>query len=286
MRTRLRLAVGICLALLATGFDTTATDANKTNEPPTAQSPTRTSGTFNPSCTKPNFPQPSPQQKPGIDAQCGLSGSGSGAEGNQNAAKNNFCASGSPTTITIDTLKSFQAQVERNKNINFGDENTLTTKRGPTTNRAPLKKIGEGKLVVLKAFVLVARQEGAESVNCAKNVPNSAAFHDIHISLVASSTETSECAGVVAEMSPHRRPDAWNHENVMKVAAAKAMVRVTGQLFFDSSHFPCANGQGVRSNPRRVSLWEIHPIYKFEVCTANCDGAGQWVPLDQWVSQQ
>jgi DNA-binding winged helix-turn-helix (wHTH) protein len=34
---------------------------------------------------------------------------------------------------------------------------------------------------------------------------------------------------------------------------------------------------------KRVSLWEVHPIYKFEVCTSNCTGAGTWLPLDQWL---
>ena len=48
-----------------------------------------------------------------------------------------------------------------------------------------------------------------------------------------------------------------------------------------------SNGVGAgEGNPKRVSLWEVHPIYKFEVCTGNCDGAGTWVPLDEWVKQQ
>lgn len=97
---------------------------------------------------------------------------------------------------------------------------------------------------------------------------------------------TEECGGAVAEMSPHRRPDSWTHANVEKAARAGLPVRVTGQLYFDSSHVPCSGGQGVRSNPRRVSLWEIHPIYKFEVCTAGYDGAGTWLTLDKWASQQ
>ena len=242
---------------------------------------------FKPTCAKPNYPTPAPALSPGIDAQCGLAGSGAGPEGQQNMAKNNFCATGTPQTITIADLTNLQAQVEKNPAINFGNENKGTRKRGPTTNRAPLKQLGEGKLVTLKAFVLIARQEGGESVNCEKNVPNQPLFHDIHISLVASADVADECAGVVAEMSPHHRPDAWTHGNVEKVSKLKLPVRVTGHLYFDSSHFPCSNGQGSgEGNPKRVSLWEIHPIYKFEVCTGNCDGAGTWVPLDEWVKQQ
>ena len=67
----------------------------------------------------------------------------------------------------------------------------------------------------------------------------------------------------------------------------KATRASNGPAYFDSSHFPCSGGQGAgKGNPKRVSLWEIHPIYKFEVCTANCAGAGTWVALDQWVKQQ
>ena len=242
---------------------------------------------FKPACASPSYPTPAPTSSLGIDAQCGVAGAGAGPEGAQDMVKNNFCAKGTPQAITIADLTSLQAQVEKNPAINFGSENKGTRKKGPTTNRAPLKKLGEGKLVTLKAFILIARQEGGESVNCGKNVPDAALFHDIHISLVASSSIEDECAGVVAEMSPHHRPDVWTHENVEKVSRAKLPVRVTGQLYFDSSHFPCSNGQGAgEGNPKRVALWEVHPIYKFEVCTADCDAAGQWVTLDEWVKQQ
>jgi hypothetical protein len=244
---------------------------------------------LNPTCTNPSFPEPAPQKKLGIDTKCGLVGAG-GKEATQNTAKNNFCASGTPSAVTIASLTKLQASVEKDPTIPFGS-------KGPAIDRTPLQKLGEGRLVTLKAFVLFARQEGKESVNCGTKVPNNPLFHDIHISLVDAESvsqpgdtkpvlNTKECTGVVAEMSPHHRPDKWTAGNLQKVAKAQLPVRVTGQLFFDSSHLPCANGQPVGSNPKRISLWEIHPIYKFEVCTANCNGAGTWLPLDQWVSQQ
>lgn len=272
-----------CVALLGMNIGVGAG-----SNPAMAQTAAATATTvkFKPTCASPSYPAPPPSQKLGIDAQCGLSGAGSGPEGLQDSVKNNFCAKGTARAVTIDYLKGLQAQVEKNPSINFGNENKGTRKKGPTTNRAPLRRLGEGKLVTLKAFVLIARQEGAESVNCGKNVPNEALFHDIHISLVESPEIDNECSGVVAEMSPHHRPDSWNHANVEKVAREKLPVRVTGQLYFDSSHFPCTNGEGAgEGNPKRISLWEIHPIYKFEVCTADCDGTGKWVNLDEWASQ-
>lgn len=255
--------------------------------PAFAQTPAATRrATFKPVCVTPSFPTPPPKKRLGIDSQCGLTGAGTGPEGVQDSVKNNFCARGTPQKITIDYLKGLQAKVEQNPSINFGNENKGGRKKGPTTNRAPLRRLGEGKLVTIQAYVLIARQEGAESVNCGKNVPNDPLFHDIHISLVSSTDIDNECSGVVAEMSPHHRPDSWTHLNVEKVAREKLPVRVTGQLYFDSSHFPCSNGESAGAgNPKRISLWEIHPIYKFEVCTADCDGAGKWLSLDEWANQ-
>ena len=294
MRRRKSLPA-LLLALLfvvSLGVTSLAARHGATSKPPVSRTqrkpaPALKPARFKPLCVNPNYPMPAPAKPLAIDAQCGLAGAGVGPEGKQDMVKNNFCAKGTPSEITVADLTDLQAKVEANPAINFGSANKGTRRKGPTTNRALLKKLGEGKLVTLsKVFVLIARQEGGESVNCGKNVATQAPFHDIHISLVESPDVTDECSSVVAEMSPHHRPDAWNHGNVEKVARAKLPVRVTGQLYFDSSHFPCSGGQGAgQGNPKRVALWEIHPVYKFEVCTADCDGAGQWEPLDKWAAK-
>jgi hypothetical protein len=227
--------------------------------------------TFNQSCSNPSFPSKATP----IDSACGNAGQG-GKEAAQNEAKNNFCAQGDPQTITFDQLKRWQVQVNNDHSIPFGRKGTATRHAGPATNRDKLQKIGEGNLVVATAFVLRARQEGAESVNCGKPpaagaVPDVPENHDIHISLVPVATETNECNGFVAEMIPHHRPTEWTVDNLNKVASSNAHIRVTGQLLFDSSHSPCVSGQASEGDPKRFSLWEIHPIYKFEFCNGSCD---------------
>jgi len=236
--------------------------------------------TFPNACSAPRFASATATS---IDSLCGLAGSG-GPEAPQNEAKNNFCPTAPAKAITIAEMVDLQKMVEQNKSIPFGNDRShpLSSTHGPAQDRAPLVALGESTEVILTGFVLVARQEGAESVNCEKTVPDVPANHDIHISIVDSASNTVECTSVVVEMSPHHRPAAWNHANVEAVATAHLPVRVTGQLFFDSSHTPCGSGGPVEGDPSRASLWEVHPIYAFDVCTQGDCRTGGWVPLEQW----
>ena len=233
------------------------------------------------SCSAPLFPQPA-QTK--IDSVCGAVGSG-GKEANQNQAKNNFCATTPARPITISDMVSLQQKAQAIKGINFGnpDKHPLTSNPGPMVNRNAVAALGEGTEVALQGYVLIARQEGAESVNCGKSVPDSPAYHDIHISIVDAAANANECSGVVVEMTPHHRPASWTQQNVESVASKHLLVRVTGQLMFDSSHTPCVAGVSIKGDPSRASLWEVHPIYKFEVCPGGgCAGTG-WETLEEWV---
>jgi hypothetical protein len=254
-------------------------------------------------CAQPHYPAPATSGLM-IDGQCVVQGASkevddNPAEGDQNQAKNNFCAQEDGGTVTTTDMKNLQAKVQQDPSINFGNSGSHP---GPTTDRTKLQNLGqlsEGKTVVFTGFVLKARQESAESVNCelgkpVKGVKLSAqdkvamnALHDIHISLVDSKTTTNECESIVAEMSPHHRPAEWIQKNVDKVRGKKLRVRVTGQLFFDSSHnLPCVGGSPPAhsaGNPLRIALWEIHPIYTFEVCPKGTCATSGWKSLSDWV---
>lgn len=241
-------------------------------------------GGFSQTCSAPFFPTDTPTEMDGTS--CGVAGNG-GAETWQNEAKNNFCPSGdpnNPTLTSIPELVALQTRAQQIPNINFGNPHShpLTSKAGPVQDRAPLQALGEGNLVQLVGYVKIARQEGAESVNCGSNVPNAPPYHDIHISIVLSPAD-SECSGVVVEMTPHHRPDSWTPQHVNEVASAGLLARVTGQRMFDSSHTPCQNNSPISGDPSRISLWEIHPIYRFEVCPQGNCSSGGWVPLEAWT---
>jgi hypothetical protein len=152
-------------------------------------------------------------------------------------------------------------------------------------NSAGGAPIGEGTLVQFVSFLLhadfsnVGKGKG-EAVNCKLTERED---NDIHIQMRIDPEEEDPCEGVTAEMSPHFRPTAWSGLAKLKLARP---IRITGPLFFDSSHHPCHDG--VRPSPNRISVWEIHPVYQFEVCKektlAACDvkNNSQWIPFDQW----
>jgi hypothetical protein len=236
-----------------------------------------------PNGAAPRFPD---SAETGIDS-CPLDGSAPLGSGDalQNEKKNNFCAAGEAASIDIAQLAALQKQVEAVAGKNKYKAGS------PPPNRAFLAPMGEGKVVEFVGYVFEARQECAETVNCGASSPNVDASHDIHIAMIAQprknkpsaetpASQAEECGGFVAEMNPHHRPPEWTQCNVNEIAAQGLRVRVTGQQMFDGSHVPCKGNIPVGSNPRRVSLWEIHPIYSFEVCPSGDCAGGGWVPLE------
>jgi len=236
---------------------------------------------FKPPC---KLPFASIAKKQAIDAKCGLSGltSNKPTLAAQDLAKDNFCATGTPVVLTFAAYLPLQAAAEK-------------VLGGPGYQPPDTRKvlqhlfdwngttIGEGTLVALVAYPEAAHYsdvESGESVNCDLESDSN---NDIHIPLVSQPGE-DECTSVTAEISPHDRPAVWTADNVNK---PKVPMRFTGQLLFDAEHHPCV-GTKVEE-PKRQSVWEIHPVYAIDVCTAadasQCDpkNAKVWKPLDQWL---
>ena len=273
---------------LATALPPIVDRANKGTTPPAAAARTATAVLFNPGCKLPFDSIKSTGLE--IDAQCTADGNGADdtAKVLENHAKNNFCVTGKPVAITEDDFKGLQK---------LADDNGL--KKGLKTSRDSLinifdssggTKIGEGTLVQFVSFLLKASNSNVgagkgENVNCKLTEKDE---NDIHIELTMDRSDDDPCNGVTAEMSPHFRPEEWGR--LVELEKFDRPIRVSGPLFFDDSHTPCHDN--VRPNPKRASVWEIHPVYQFEVCSAKakdlktCDVKDNsvWVPLDQWFS--
>ena len=213
----------------------------------------------------------------------------------QSQAKNDFCANmSSVTTIDFAALRAMQATSKKNNWV-ITDLPKRDVLRGFFKLNG--EDIGEGSVVRLEAWVLDAHVSDCptgESVNCEQPGFSS---NDIHIPLLdpeaAGGRTQDECASATAEMSPHFRPAAWSEVDMK--TPVKNVVRVTGPLFFDNAHKPCAGLTKAAGDaaPFRSSLWEVHPVYQFEVCAntdptkcdVNSDSSAVWIPYDQWVKK-
>lgn len=235
------------------------------------------------------LPFESIQRRHPIDACCGLGGTNKPGtpQAAQDLAKNNFCAKGTPVTMSFGNFIQLQHAAEV-AGIPFGRTSDIPSDRVVLHNLVSFPnegRVGEGSVARLAAYVIDAHYSNVssgESVNCRQAGIES---NDIHVTLGQNSNKDDPCTSITAEVSPHFRPDVWTPDNLNRHNTH--LFRVTGQLFFDASHRPCAGGTAILP-PKRASLWEIHPVYAVEICidpNNNCkvESGQNWVLLSDFV---
>ncbi len=220
--------------------------------------------------------------------------------------RNNFCATGTPMSATWNTFKKLQQKMDAlPAPFTYGSHDTLPADRTPIrSNEFYIStngdEIHEGTLVRTVAFLLHGAYSNSgtgEGMNCGIHRVES---NDIHLALARTKSEPDECDSFTAEITPHFRPAEWLilsslHKTATKTAAQRIAVmdldrplRLTGQMMMDGSHKPCTPGHSPL--PKRISVWEIHPVYAIDVCkkrsVSSCrrDVDNDWEPLNVFVS--
>jgi hypothetical protein len=212
---------------------------------------------------------------------CSQSGSSHAA---MNRQKRIFAA-GDPTVLTFGDFDTLQTNVE--SVVELGQE---VNDRSVLKNQ--LNSVGEGSAVRITAFLAPGtgpHPNTGESVNC--NLTG-ASNNDFHIPVTEEAGQ-DEFHAIVVEMIPQgqdspKRNAGWTIAKLQTLLTSRRMVRITGQLFYDNAHFP--NGDSshpISGQPKRFSLWEVHPISAFEVCkhaNNSCDVStdSDWTPLESF----
>jgi hypothetical protein len=192
------------------------------------------------------------------------------AHGLVNQLKRTVPPQGTPTTLTFDTFSQLQSAA-----VGLVDQGVEI----PPAERDQIKSIettegtvGEGSRVRLVAFLSegTPHANSGESVNC--NLKREA-NNDIHVS-VSEAKDASEFEGIVVEMIPQNRPAKWTSSKIEELRGKVLLIE--GGLFYDNLHF--ANGDEnnpMQGQPKRFSLWEIHPVMSLKVCkktkVSQCD---------------
>lgn len=205
----------------------------------------------------------------------------------RNRLKSNRSATGRATRLTVGNFKTLQTAAMRKVGEDAGhlDEDERATLTGLAVAG---KRLAEGSLVTVSAYVVgEPRPNSGESVNCRIR---GEANNDYHVGIASRPTtgdhKLDEYRSIVVEMIPQGRPAGWTDEKLKKIRDLRRMVRVEGRLFYDDLHKVNSNPAKPKGGqPRRISLWEIHPVTKFFVCAkSRCDAgdARQWTKLEEW----
>lgn len=162
-----------------------------------------------------------------------------------------------------------------------------------------LVQMGEGNIYGLTGYLYVVEPSGAESSNCELTGPDDVDYHIVigfdpgvaqNLASGAHLTKKQKAAlkaqGVVVEMTPQSRAQfhpAWDDTLVGNYLGRQ--VKVVGQLMVDNEHRvpkdDCAL-PGHKATCWRKSVWELHPVTQFYVCTADSctPGSSHWVKLE------
>lgn len=183
-----------------------------------------------------------------------------------NQAKNVRTVNGTAETMTVKEMQDLPDPVEGYK---IGDP------------RDKITALGEGKLITVEAWALVARKGGGESCNCKLL---SVADTDNHIVLVDPSVKNptlakNEPKSETAEFTPRVRLD---HPNLARAkllplitaGGGKLRVRITGQLMFDSEH-------SLGLHLKRKNNWEVHPVTGLLYCKKKTCSESDWKDIEQ-----
>jgi hypothetical protein len=213
-----------------------------------------------------------------------------------------------PPTQSIVTYTSLAPYDSLNNETPVG-----LTKGNHIDYKADLDKAGEGQLRQLIGYLYYVKEEGAETSNCGlTGQPPEGTNVDYHIGIGfdaklaegmatmnklsaidrAAFNHSLKIGSVVVEMTPHYRnlyeSKVWTFENVSAVLGKQ--VKVVGQLMFDNEHdVSSQNCYRAKTDSDhklcwRYSVWELHPVVRFQVCASKagpCDqNSADWVELD------
>src|SRR6266403_729620 len=168
-------------------------------------------------------------------------------------------------------------------------------------HKALLTSLGEGHIEGIIGYLYRASIAGAESTNCQLTGEANVDFmlsvgfdKDVaaRISpdkpLSGEATRVAEKSSIIAEVTPYYRSKYHSSWTINKFSSVLGrQVKVVGQLLMDSGHFrpsdDCSLPSASQSRCWRASVWELHPVTEFYVCTSDQACAvedSHWVKLE------
>ena len=210
-----------------------------------------------------------------------------------------------PPSSFLSTIEQFQAKEQQLQ----AAEQQLGANLGRNNHdkfAASLKKLGEGSLQGVLGYLYAVKPEtggSGETSNC--KLSQNESDVDFHIFIGFDSSVAAQILthpdgaklsdkgkSIVVEMTPHYRAafqPNWTSDALRSARGRR--VKVIGQLMVDNDHNSTKDNCGLAgagSTCWRATIWELHPVTRFEVCMAagnDCDlNSSDWVELEKLSS--
>jgi hypothetical protein len=215
--------------------------------------------------TASNVPTSAMFHDPDTGNTCGPGGQPGAADPAENTLKNRIADPGATTLAT--TVAEF-------RNLPNHPKASRSSSKWTADELAQFKQL-EDVPVHITGYLLGVKSEGIESTNC-KVPPTDKSGIDFHMWLIDTHDKDKDRSfSAVVEVTPRWREvnPGWTLAALQDLVKRGAQVRISGWRLYDYEHpeqLPASKG----TNATRSTLWEIHPITKIEIATA--DG---WVEL-------
>ncbi len=188
-----------------------------------------------------------------------------------------------PVPVTFADFKTLQELADAR--VDEGVELSAADRAKLTNLQISQGTVQEGSVVRLIGFIakgLDPHANTGESVNC--RLPQEQ-NNDFHISF-AERSDQDEFDGIVVEMIPQNRPANWSLSRLKTLKTQHRLLKVVGAIFYDNAHVVNSDRENpLQGQPKRFSLWEIHPIVQFFFCKkannqCNPDNQSDWKALE------
>jgi hypothetical protein len=193
----------------------------------------------------------------------------------RNRAKRFIAKRTTPVLLTMADLRQLQRETDPDASWRV----RLLVPRRLRDLHAGRRTVSEGDRVSLTGYLQLAEEgPNRESVNC-----DGRDGRDIHLNVNASKPVTAydEWTGIVIEVTPQvPLPGYGPKDHVAMLHALQAVmlahrkILAVGSLTYDNQHQVNADRRRPNgSSPKRISLWELHPVLAFYVCPKglSCD---------------
>jgi hypothetical protein len=171
----------------------------------------------------------------------------------------------------VPPLKNQELNRKKNRSSQPGDADfdPSVTIRKMINSEDDTASFDDSKAVTITGYMFSAKKEGGESCNC---YASDDAHHDIHVFIAPNKSATSIGECVVVEVTP------WTKSNLPDLTVQyfnsikKHKVKVTGWLMYDFEHKNMSAAWNPdNTDPKRATVWEVHPITDFEDLDSDSD---------------